>query len=258
MARASLSRTSSLRGWRGWTAPATLLLCARVLVTFEIEKQPASVAVGQVHRARSACENHRPRRLRTNPCQHLVGLTRGTDYDWGACEAKLNALPQFITEIDGLDIHFIHVRSRNEDALPLIVTHGWPGSIIEQLKIIEPLTNPTAHGASASDAFRCGDSLAARPRVLRQADEHRMGSRPDRACLGRADEAPRDTPGLWPKAAIGVRRSRRRWAHRPPRSYSAFIRTCLALLRPTSYRGSSAATRRHPISRMMRGARISS
>jgi pimeloyl-ACP methyl ester carboxylesterase len=77
----------------------------------------------------------------------------GTDYDWRACEAKLNALPQYITEIDGLDIHFIHVRSQREDALPLIVTHGWPGSIIEQLKIIEPLSNPTAHGASASDAF---------------------------------------------------------------------------------------------------------
>jgi pimeloyl-ACP methyl ester carboxylesterase len=77
----------------------------------------------------------------------------GTDYDWRACEAKLNALPQYITEIDGLDIHFIHVRSQDEGALPLIVTHGWPGSIIEQLKIVEPLTNPTAHGASASDAF---------------------------------------------------------------------------------------------------------
>jgi pimeloyl-ACP methyl ester carboxylesterase len=77
----------------------------------------------------------------------------GTDYDWSQCEAKLNALPNFITEIDGLDIHFIHVRSRHEDALPLIVTHGWPGSIIEQLKIIEPLTNPTAHGGSAADAF---------------------------------------------------------------------------------------------------------
>ena len=69
------------------------------------------------------------------------------------CEAKLNALPQFITEIDGLDIHFIHVRSKHPNALPLIITHGWPGSIIEQLKIIEPLTNPTAHGGSASDAF---------------------------------------------------------------------------------------------------------
>jgi pimeloyl-ACP methyl ester carboxylesterase len=77
----------------------------------------------------------------------------GTDYDWRKCEAKLNALPHLMTEIDGLDIHFIHVRSQHEDALPLIVTHGWPGSIIEQLKIIDPLTNPTAHGASASDAF---------------------------------------------------------------------------------------------------------
>jgi pimeloyl-ACP methyl ester carboxylesterase len=77
----------------------------------------------------------------------------GSDYDWRRCETRLNALPQFVTEIDGLDIHFIHVRSKHEDALPLIVTHGWPGSIVEQLKIIEPLTNPTAHGASASDAF---------------------------------------------------------------------------------------------------------
>ena len=74
-------------------------------------------------------------------------------YDWRGCEARLNALPNFVTEIDGLDIHFIHVRSRHEGALPLIVTHGWPGSIIEQLKIIEPLTNPTAHGGDASDAF---------------------------------------------------------------------------------------------------------
>jgi pimeloyl-ACP methyl ester carboxylesterase len=76
-----------------------------------------------------------------------------TEYDWRRCEATLNALPQFVTEIDGLDIHFIHVRSRHEDALPLIVNHGWPGSIIEQLKIIDPLTDPTAHGGSASDAF---------------------------------------------------------------------------------------------------------
>jgi pimeloyl-ACP methyl ester carboxylesterase len=77
----------------------------------------------------------------------------GSEYDWRKCEAKLNDLPQFMTEIDGLDIHFIHVRSRHEDALPLIVTHGWPGSVIEQLKIIEPLTNPTASGADAVDAF---------------------------------------------------------------------------------------------------------
>jgi pimeloyl-ACP methyl ester carboxylesterase len=76
-----------------------------------------------------------------------------TEYDWRKCEAKLNALPQFITTIDGLAIHFIHVRSKHPNALPLIVTHGWPGSIVELLKIIDPLTNPTAHGGSASDAF---------------------------------------------------------------------------------------------------------
>ncbi|HEY2711567.1 MAG TPA: epoxide hydrolase [Chthoniobacterales bacterium] len=76
-----------------------------------------------------------------------------TDYDWRKCEAKLKALPQFVTTIDGLDIHFIHVRSKNPNALPVIITHGWPGSIIEQLKIIDPLTNPTAHGGKAEDAF---------------------------------------------------------------------------------------------------------
>jgi pimeloyl-ACP methyl ester carboxylesterase len=76
-----------------------------------------------------------------------------TEYDWRKVEAKLNGLPQFITEIDGVDIHFIHVRSKQPNALPMIVTHGWPGSIIEQLKIIDPLTNPTAHGGNPSDAF---------------------------------------------------------------------------------------------------------
>jgi len=76
-----------------------------------------------------------------------------TDYDWRKCEAKLNALPQFITQIDGLDIHFIHVRSKHPNALPVIITHGWPGSIIEQMKIIGPLTDPTAYGGKAEDAF---------------------------------------------------------------------------------------------------------
>jgi len=76
-----------------------------------------------------------------------------TEYAWRKIEAKLNAVPQFITEIDGLDIHFIHVRSKHENALPLIVTHGWPSSVVHQLKIVDPLTNPTAHGASAADAF---------------------------------------------------------------------------------------------------------
>ena len=76
-----------------------------------------------------------------------------TDYDWRKCEAKLKTLPHFVTNIDGLDIHFIHVRSKNPSALPIVVTHGWPGSIIEQLKIIDPLTNPTAHGGKAEDSF---------------------------------------------------------------------------------------------------------
>jgi pimeloyl-ACP methyl ester carboxylesterase len=101
-------------------------------------------------------------------------LTRywATDHDWRKVEARLNALPQFVTEIDGVDIHFIHVRSQHENALPVIITHGWPGSIIEQLKIIDPLTNPTAHGASASDAFDVvipslpGHGFSAVPTVL--------------------------------------------------------------------------------------------
>src|SRR5687767_2820547 len=76
-----------------------------------------------------------------------------TEYDWRRCEAQLNALPNFITEIDGLDIHFIHVRSKHQNALPVIVTHGWPGSVAEQLKIVGPLTDPTAYGGSAADAF---------------------------------------------------------------------------------------------------------
>jgi pimeloyl-ACP methyl ester carboxylesterase len=89
------------------------------------------------------------------PLATMQDLTHywATAYNWRKVEAKLNSLPQFITEIDGLDIHFIHVRSKHESALPLLVTHGWPGSVIEQLKIIGPLTDPTAHGGNASDAF---------------------------------------------------------------------------------------------------------
>ena len=95
-----------------------------------------------------------------------------TDYDWRRCEARLNALPQFKTEIDGVDIHFIHVRSRHEDALPLIMTHGWPGSVIELLEVVGPLTDPTAHGGRAEDAFDLvlpsipGYGLSAEPTVL--------------------------------------------------------------------------------------------
>jgi len=94
-----------------------------------------------------------------------------TGYDWRKCEARLNSYPQFMTEIDGLDIHFIHVRSKHENAMPLIVTHGWPGSVIEQFKIIDPLVNPTAYGAPASDAFHLvipslpGYGFSARPQT---------------------------------------------------------------------------------------------
>ena len=115
----------------------------------------------------------------------------GTDYDWRKAEAKLNALPQFITTIDGMDIHFIHVRSRHPNALPLIMTHGWPGSVFELLKTVGPLTDPTAYGGRAEDAFDLvlpsmpGFGFSGKP------TEHRLGSRPHRASLGRADEAPR-------------------------------------------------------------------
>ena len=115
----------------------------------------------------------------------------GTDVRLAQGEARLNALPQFVTEIDGLDIHFIHVRSKHENALPLIVTHGWPGSVIEQLKIIDPLTNPTAHGASASDAFHLVIPSLPGYGFSAQADHDRLGPGAHCACLGRADEAPR-------------------------------------------------------------------
>ena len=123
-----------------------------------------------------------------------------TDYDWRKVEAKLKALPQFITEIDGLDIHFIHVRSKHENALPVIVTHGWPGSIIEQLKIVDPLDQSDGAWRQGIGRFRCGDSVDAGLRVFRQADHHRLGPSAHRACLGGADEAP------WVHAICGARR----------------------------------------------------
>jgi pimeloyl-ACP methyl ester carboxylesterase len=101
-----------------------------------------------------------------------------TGYDWRKCEAKLNALPQYLTQIDGLDIHFIHVKSKHDNALPIIITHGWPGSIIEQMKLIDPLTNPTRYGASASDAFHVvipsipGYGFSGKPTTLGWDPEH--------------------------------------------------------------------------------------
>ena len=108
------------------------------------------------------------------PLATMQDLARhwATDYDWSACEARLNSLPNFLTEIDGLDIHFVHVRSPHENALPLIVTHGWPGSIVEQLKIIGPLTDPTSYGGDAADAFHVvvpslpGHGFSAKPTTM--------------------------------------------------------------------------------------------
>jgi hypothetical protein len=112
------------------------------------------------HRAGASATRWQDRETVTDASQDVQFATMqklarywATDYDWRKCEAKLMALPHFTTEIDGLDMHFIHVRSKHENALPLIVTHGWPGSVVEQMKIIDPLTNPTAHGGNASDAF---------------------------------------------------------------------------------------------------------
>ena len=116
--------------------------------------------------------------------------TGATSYDWRKVEARLNSYPQFITEIDGLDIHFIHVRSRHENALPVIVTHGWPGSIVEQLKIIDPLTNPTAHGGKRRGRLPRRHPVDARLRLLGQADVDRLGSGAHRKRLDHADAAP--------------------------------------------------------------------
>jgi hypothetical protein len=131
--------------------------------------QSTAIRPFQVEIPEGSLDDLRRRLLATRwPSQELVGdasqgvqlattreLVRywGTEYDLGRLEARLNAVPQFKTEIDGLDLHFIHVRSEHENALPLIVTHGWPGSVIELLDVIGPLTDPSAHGGRAADAF---------------------------------------------------------------------------------------------------------
>ena len=119
---------------------------------------------------------------KASPSAMLQELARycAEDYDWRKCEVKLNAMPHFMTEIDGLDIHFIHVRSDHDDALPLIVTHGWPGSIIEQLKIIDPLTNPTAHGASRIGRIPPRDPVACRATGIQASRGTRLGPSPHR------------------------------------------------------------------------------
>ena len=141
------------------------------------------------------------------PLATIQGLARywATEYDWRTCEARLNVLPQYLTEIDGLDIHFIHVRSPHENAMPLIVTHGWPGSIIEQLKIIEPLDGSRGKRGEPLGCVPRGDPLAAGLRFLRKAGYDRLGYCSHRTRLARSDETP------WLRA---LRCSRRRFGSR--------------------------------------------
>jgi pimeloyl-ACP methyl ester carboxylesterase len=155
------------------------------------------------------------------------GLARywSTEYDWRKGEAKLNALPQFTTEVDGLSIHFIHVRSPHENALPLIMTHGWPGSVVELLETVGPLTDPTAHGGDAEDAFHL--VLPSVPGYCFSAEPTELGW-----WAGRVAQA-------WPellrrlgytryvaRAATSAPPSPTRWAALRPRGSSASIRTC--------------------------------
>lgn len=177
-----------------------------------------------------------------------------TEYDWRKIEAKLNALPQYVTEIDGLDIHFIHVRSKHKNALPIIVTHGWPGSIIEQMKIIDPLTNPTAHGGSASDAF---DVV--------------IPSMPGYGYSGRPTTTGWDAPHIARAWIVLMKRlgyakfvaqggdwgaivTEQMGLQAPP-SYSAFTPTCLVSFQPKLIMQHFPERRRHRVSQPMRRSR---
>ena len=135
-----------------------------------------------------------------------------TEYDWRRCEARLNALPQFKTKIDGLDIHFIHVKSVHENVLPLVMTHGWPGSIIELLETIGPLTDPTAHGGRGRGRVPPRVAVHPRLRLLGRADRTGLGAHPNRSCLGRAHAAPRLPALRRGRAATSAPRSPTRWA----------------------------------------------
>jgi hypothetical protein len=174
-----------------------------------------------------------------------------TDYDWRAYEAGLNALPQFKTEIDGMDIHFIHVRSRHADALPLIITHGWPGSITEMLGVIGPLTDPAAHGGSAAVRLRSSAAVPAWLRLLRRAGRARLERRPHRRRLGGADASPRLHPLRRPRGRRGRRCHRRagppgtRGAGRHPHEPAAG-RAGRRLPVAGPLRGGTRGARRHP------------
>jgi pimeloyl-ACP methyl ester carboxylesterase len=181
-----------------------------------------------------------------------------TDYDWRKCEAKLNSLPQFTTQIDGLDIQFIHVRSRYPNALPMIITHGWPGSIIELLKVIGPLTDPPAYGGRAEDAFDV---------VIPSMPGYGFSGKPtttgwDPAHIARAWTVLMKRLGYTRnssrKAGIGGMRSRSRWVSRRLPNCSAFTSICLPQCPPTFPRHCTMAIRRQPASRPMKETRMNS
>src|SRR5205807_2426524 len=153
LAAPSDTRTTSCEGLGSHTAPA----CTSAIRPFRVNVPEAELT--ELRRRIAATRWPEKETVSDTsqgvPLAALQDLARywATDYDWRRCEARLNALPQFTTEIDGLDIHFIHVRSKHKGALPVIVTHGWPGSILEQIKLVGPLTDPTAFGGRAEDAF---------------------------------------------------------------------------------------------------------
>ena len=180
------------------------------------------------------------------------------EYDWRKVEARLSALPQFITEIDGLDIHFIHVRSKHENALPIIVTHGWPGSVIEQLKIIDPLVNPTAHGGKASDAFHV--VVPSMPGYGFSGKPTRTGWGPERIARAwaRADEAHRVHGIRGARRRLGRAHRRRDGQCKAARNCSASTPTCPARFRPPSTRLLQRGARRRPASRPRSSTRSSS
>jgi Epoxide hydrolase N terminus len=155
-----------------------------------------------------------------------------TEYDWRRCEARLNALPQFTTEIDGVDIHFIHVKSSDADALPLIMTHGWPGSVVELLETVGPLTDPTAHGGRAEDAFDL--VLPSIPGYGFSDEPTELGWGP--GCVAQAWAELMQRLGCTryvARAATWAPRSPMRWAARHPTGCSASTPTCLRRRRPT-------------------------
>jgi len=176
-----------------------------------------------------------------------------TDYDWRKAEARLNALPQFVTTIDGLDIHFIHVRSREKNALPLIITHGWPGSVLEQIKIIGPLTDPVAYGGKAEDAFDV---------VIPSMPGYGFSAKPTTTGWG-VERMARAWPELMKRLGYNryvaqggdwVRLSSTTWRCRRLRDCWASTPTCRVPSQPTSIRRPSPATRRHPVSQPRKSA----